>query len=339
ASKGQNLDPAFSPDGRFIAYSSNVSGDFDIWLVDVNGRHQAKLTSMLGDERKPQFSPDGKKIAFIHTTKEGSDLWIVNRDGSSLFRLTKNSASKGVFEWSSNGELIVYEMLNGSNRSIWFTDIDGMISKLVCAGDCYDPSWGHDGRLVYVRRTMGEYKLELVEVSSNSPKQIFSTTREIRLPKFSNDDKRIFFLYQSSERWNLFVADVLTGDAKDLLEHPPGGVVGGLTWKPILTESSRVLQRPNNPEIVFSGYSTYERADLFVVMENGTIELTAGAFGFNVPATRIERLTEKGYKAILDFAWNPEGSMIVYAAQDDNLLTKIIVRQYVKVKEVSLYGR
>ncbi|MEM3734795.1 MAG: hypothetical protein QW158_07605 [Nitrososphaerales archaeon] len=340
SSKGQSLDPVFSPDGRFIAYSSNVSGDFDIWLVDVNGRHQAKLTSMLGDERKPQFSPDGKKVAFIHSSKAGEDIWVVNRNGSNPVKVTNSHTLINVFEWSPQSGLIVYDAFSNGIWNIWITDVSGGLTKRIgLVGNCYDPSWSHDGSsIVFVRETEQVYSLDVVDVFAASFRQMFSTTQKIRFPKFSNDDKRIFFLQSVYGSWSIFVTTPQLGDTRDLLEAPPGGLTA-LSWKPLVTEDCLFRQRPKGNEIIFTGYSIEGVADLFLVIENATIALSAGAFKILASGTSVDRLTEEGYSKIFGLVWSPEGDKISFAAVNDSMPSIIVVKQYSKTAQFSLYGR
>ena len=68
---GFHLCPSFSPDGRTIAYCSNVSGAWEIWTMNANGSKQRQLTHLNGFATFPDFSPNGKTIAFGGT--EGAD--------------------------------------------------------------------------------------------------------------------------------------------------------------------------------------------------------------------------------------------------------------------------
>jgi Tol biopolymer transport system component/imidazolonepropionase-like amidohydrolase len=58
-------DPAFSPDGATLAFVSDRSGTFDIWLRDMDGGNERQLTDLPGAELQPSFSPDGTRLAFL----------------------------------------------------------------------------------------------------------------------------------------------------------------------------------------------------------------------------------------------------------------------------------
>jgi Tol biopolymer transport system component len=62
--QGENLAPAFSPDGKRIAYASDRSGEFEIHLMDVDGKNDVPLTRSKAGSLDPAFSPDGKRVAY-----------------------------------------------------------------------------------------------------------------------------------------------------------------------------------------------------------------------------------------------------------------------------------
>ena len=83
--------PAYSADGKQIAFCTNRTGAFEIWAMDENGGNQHAVTNAGGFATFPDFSPDGRKIAF--DGDQGSDphdeIYTVNaRTGGGLTALT-----------------------------------------------------------------------------------------------------------------------------------------------------------------------------------------------------------------------------------------------------------
>ena len=79
---GISRQASWHHDGQVIAYSSRKFGDFDIWVMDADGRNKSRITNLKGNEAKPAWSPDGKAIAFLCSlcdSTPGSDLYIVTR--------------------------------------------------------------------------------------------------------------------------------------------------------------------------------------------------------------------------------------------------------------------
>ena len=82
---GDDGMPAFSPDGRRIAFVSNRDQDNQIYVMNADGSGQRRLTRRPGNDFAPAWSPDGRRIAFHRV---GDGIWVMNADGSGLTRLT-----------------------------------------------------------------------------------------------------------------------------------------------------------------------------------------------------------------------------------------------------------
>jgi len=69
-----------SPDGSLLAFVSNQSGNYDIWIMPAEGGNAIQLTSHPAYDDTPRWSPDGKKIAFTSTRSENFDVWVMDLD-------------------------------------------------------------------------------------------------------------------------------------------------------------------------------------------------------------------------------------------------------------------
>ena len=74
--EGLQTDPAFSPDGRFIAYASDKSGNFDIWLQQLSGGDAVQVTKSAATDTQPAWSPDGSTLAF-RSERDGGGIYLV----------------------------------------------------------------------------------------------------------------------------------------------------------------------------------------------------------------------------------------------------------------------
>jgi dipeptidyl aminopeptidase/acylaminoacyl peptidase len=88
SSLGANTDPAFSPDGRAIAFTSNRDGELQINMMNTDGSHVVRLTNPPGISVSPTFSSDGRRIAFTHGYYGRGQVYIMNIDGSNIVPLT-----------------------------------------------------------------------------------------------------------------------------------------------------------------------------------------------------------------------------------------------------------
>ena len=113
------LKPGMFPDIRNenkIVYCSNETGNYEIIIVDLEGRSVYRPTFLTSDpalDYDPAFSPDGTRIAFTSTRSGNSDIWVMNIDGTNPTQVTFHPLVDRRPQWIDN-ETIVFQ----SNRTI-----------------------------------------------------------------------------------------------------------------------------------------------------------------------------------------------------------------------------
>jgi Tol biopolymer transport system component len=106
---GLQMEPTWSPDGRFIAYSSDRGGKLDVWLQQMSGGDAVQVTHGPGNNRQPAWSPDGKFIAYRCEGPQ-SGLFIVPALGGK--GLERRIASFGYKpRWSPDGSQLLFQTL------------------------------------------------------------------------------------------------------------------------------------------------------------------------------------------------------------------------------------
>jgi len=120
-----DTQPSFSPSGGRIAFASDRSGQWDIWVIDANGRNPIQITNNPSTELHPSWSPDGKHLVYcrINPKDDRGELWLVDLDNPGIKRLI----GEGLFpEWSPKGDKIAYQRSRARGSrwfSIWTLDI------------------------------------------------------------------------------------------------------------------------------------------------------------------------------------------------------------------------
>jgi Tol biopolymer transport system component/predicted Ser/Thr protein kinase len=126
ASTQSDHEAQFSPEGKRIAFSSDRSGSFEIWVCDSEGLNPVQLTSFGGPAvGSPRWSPDGRWIAFDSTKEGHRDIYVVSAEGGAARRLTTEPSLDVRPSWSKDGRWIYF----GSNRSgdwqVWKAPAEG----------------------------------------------------------------------------------------------------------------------------------------------------------------------------------------------------------------------
>jgi Tol biopolymer transport system component/imidazolonepropionase-like amidohydrolase len=115
---GDARQPAFSSDGKRIAFQSYRDGNWHIWTVAPDGSRLAQLTSGSFDDREPHFSPDGGSIAFASDRGGNYDIWKIDLATQRLEQLTRDPANDFNPAYSPDGRRLAFVSERGDARGI-----------------------------------------------------------------------------------------------------------------------------------------------------------------------------------------------------------------------------
>lgn len=151
---GLQSGATWSPDGRFIAYSSDRGGKFDIWVRQVSGGDPVQVTRRQGNNWQPAWSPDGKYIAYRSEGPEGGLFVVPALGGEGLER--RLVAFGYCPRWSPHGSRILFRTMQflGVNR-FYVVSLDGSqpyeVLKEFTSPDspmAIEAAWHPDGKRV-----------------------------------------------------------------------------------------------------------------------------------------------------------------------------------------------
>jgi Tol biopolymer transport system component/DNA-binding winged helix-turn-helix (wHTH) protein len=147
SSLGADQFPTFSPDGSQIAFSSNRSGHFEIYVRSLaTGSAERQITSDGGYNIEPAWSPNGQEIAYASQTRGG--IAVIPVTGGTTRYITSTGSNPS---WSPDGRTLVYRAGSIGRTNLWLVALDGSPPRPLThsgtpPGDHQYPRWLADGR-------------------------------------------------------------------------------------------------------------------------------------------------------------------------------------------------
>jgi Tol biopolymer transport system component len=163
--KAPDWQPAWSPDGSRIAFSSYRDDNWEIYVVDADGSNLERLTDHPENDFSPSWSPDGQQIVFASRRYTDADLFAVEVETGELTQLTKGELNEFDPAWSPEGKWIAYVTQIGDQGDVYVMHADGgnpiNVTNSPYANE-FQPTWTSDGQwVVYVSYTAAEGDHEL----------------------------------------------------------------------------------------------------------------------------------------------------------------------------------
>ena len=174
--------PAWSPDGSKIAFASNSSGNYDIFVMSADGTNRTQLTTSTSSDEHPTWSPDGTKIAFASMRSGNYDIWVMSADGSDQKSLTTGSEDEISPAWNADCTKIAFASMRSGNYDIWVMSADGIEkTNLTTDKDAdLDPAWSPDGtKIAFSSARRGSYNIWVMNSDGSSQAILTSGTNDI----------------------------------------------------------------------------------------------------------------------------------------------------------------
>jgi Tol biopolymer transport system component len=206
--------PEFSPDGKRIAFTSNRSGDLEIWVCDSDGSNPVQLTSFRGPNAStPRWSPDGGRIVF-DADAEGKqyDIWVINAGGGKPKRMTTDPANDGNPSWSRDGRWIYFDSFRTGEQQLWKMPEAGGDAIQVTRDGGFAPLESPDGKFIYYTKDLFGTSVWRFPVEGGQPTKVLENLSDFR--NFVLTNNVIYFIPSQDRDSSIQFLDFATNHTK-----------------------------------------------------------------------------------------------------------------------------
>jgi Tol biopolymer transport system component len=295
--------PAWSPDGRELAFVSRRDGNFEIYVINADGSGQENLTQHPARDSHPSWSRDGRKLAFVSRRDGNSEIYVMNADGSGLRNVTRAPSNDLGPAWSPDGRAIAFVKMiqkkcapnstdprcdgNDYETFLYVVNGDGSgLRRLTTHPEwLFNPSWSADGKTI-------RYGRYLVQADGSGQTEL---PRNVAFGgAWSPDGKRIAYA----------VIDTSPGDRTDDAD-------AGL-WV-VNADGSNPRQLARNAAGSNPAWSPDGRRIAFRRYPQGIGSAgPSGLFVVNADGSGLRRLTRHEENVPRSFAWSPDGRTMAF---------------------------
>jgi TolB protein len=174
----KDITPDISPDGRYIAFSSNRGGPWDIYILDLLNGEVEQFTDTLAYDANPSWSPDGEWLAYESYQLDNLEILLEDRKHTTgPIPLTRNPAADYAPDWSEQGRWISFISSRSGQLETWYANLDSpeedkavRIPNLT-GRSAQHPTWSADGRYLTWSITTSEGNHSLITWDSQHPDQ------------------------------------------------------------------------------------------------------------------------------------------------------------------------
>ncbi len=305
--EGLHEFPAWSPDGKHIAYSRDVNGYKKIFVKPLQGDPQ-QVTTGDQDDIQPAWTPDAQSLLFVRSTQTGGKLQpgdvFGQYDGGDVWKKDLASGKEEKFldkafnpSYSADGKSVAVDASWAGPRRIWIVDAHGhnpqqITSESSEAVDHVEPSWSPDGKnIVFQNIERTKFSVKVVNLATRTVTTFTDGRFQDLNPVWSFSGKQIYFSSYRGGGLNIWRVGVSPNDE-------PIGVPQQVTMGS--GQDLQLAMSPTGEQLAFA--ILRQNADLWRLPVSPQTGLATGNPEEVVASTRED---SRG-------SWSPDGTQIVF---------------------------
>jgi len=207
--------PAVSRDGRKVAFTRDIHGYAQVFVIDLRDRKVRMLTHAHANSGLPAWSPNGRLIAFAtdRNAPGGDVIYVMNADGSGQRQITHNlpSVNDAWPSWAPDGKRLAFARETGAGSAIYTVGLagDGLkrLTRDVSSLDT-QPSWSPDGKEIAFESDVFMLPGQIFAMRPDGTRRHQLTDPELGAssrPSWSSDGKLIVFMSSRDHHTDVWV--------------------------------------------------------------------------------------------------------------------------------------
>jgi tol-pal system beta propeller repeat protein TolB len=220
ANRTLNLCPSWSPDGRYIAFTSYDNGQQGVYVQDTSNGKVRKLIATEGLNLGPGWHPDGQELILALSKAGNAEIYRIDLQGRILRRLTVSPAIEVSPCWAPGGRDVVFTSDRTGTPQLYIMDGDGAGRRRLTFEGRYNDSaaWSPNGeQIVYACREGDDTQLVLIAATGENRRILtgggWNSSED---PSWAPDSRHVVFSSDRTGVFKLFVMDVLDGTTRQL---------------------------------------------------------------------------------------------------------------------------
>jgi Tol biopolymer transport system component/formylglycine-generating enzyme required for sulfatase activity len=350
--EGDDLQPAWSPDGSRIAFVSERDGNADIYVMNADGSDPQRLTTSESEDSGPAWSPDGSRIAFTSEQDGNADIHVMDADGSDPQRLTTSESEDSAPTWSPDGARIAFVSERDGNADIHVMNADGSDPQRLTTNESDDqqPAWSPDGsRIAFASDRYGDSDIYIMDSNGQDQRWLMQDYARNTNPTWVPESRYIAFVSDRDGTHEIYVTDSNdyephritfneTDDWDPAWFVPPVTLPGKIAFTSerdgdwdiyvVNTDGSDVqnfttheAESPLSPVQDWLDISPVWSPDGARIAFTSDRDIGWEIYVMNADGTNLQRLTDND-RGEYDPSWSPDGMRIIYGS--DTFGTQII---------------
>ena len=192
-----NDAPAWSPDATQVAFTAFRHGLGEIYVMNVDGSGERRLTRNAAHDDHAAWSPDGRRVAFVSMRAGNAEIYVMNADGTGQTRLTRDPRSDYLPAWSTDGSRIAWRSDRDGNAEIYVMNADGTDVRRLTNDQRADtaPDWGPGGQIVFASNRAGiPFNIYVMDADGTNVRRVTTSQQNQDQPDWSPRGDEVVFV-------------------------------------------------------------------------------------------------------------------------------------------------